>query len=293
MTSGGGKTMNTKSYFTLKNDFAFKQVFSEEKFLKDFLDSFFRFIKVNRHVVKVEAIPQALIKAAYIKGKLFFGDVVVTLDDHTIISLEMYNLFKEEEFKKSLGYITRLFSNQLEETDKHIEASKVIGINLIHGNYNYNNFDFVNDYAFINKKSYGTIKDEYLEMFLVRLDLIEEIRYTSRREERFIRWIRLIHAKDVLEMEKIAKGDKIMEETVAFVKKFLNNREILEKYDKMNTLLEQAEDAGVAKGICQGIELGEKNKQVAIAKNLLKMNMPIADIETATGLGEKEIKALI
>ena len=70
-----------------------------------------------------------------------------------MISLEMYNLFREEEYKKSLGYITRIFSNQLEERENHIEAKKVIGINLMEGNYHYNNFDFINDYGFINKKA--------------------------------------------------------------------------------------------------------------------------------------------
>lgn len=122
-------------------------------------------------------------------------------------------------------------------------------------------------------------------MFLVCLDLVEEVRYTALNEERFIKWIKLIKAKDGEEMAQVAKGDQIMEETVVFVKKFLNNEEILGKYDKMNTLLSQAEDVGFTKG--------EKNSQLAIAKNMLEMKMPVADIHTVTGLSTSEIEALM
>lgn len=273
--------MKTESIITLKNDLAFKYVFSEEKYLKDFINSFFEFMGISKKVVNVQAVPEYLIKSAYINGKLFFGDVVATLDDSTILWLEMYNQFDEEAFKKSLGYATRLFSNQLEKTEKHITASKVISINLMHGNYNYNNFDFVNDYGFINKKNYGVIKDEYLEMYLVRLDLLEELRYTDINKEKFVRWIRLINAKGVDEMKKIAKGDRIMQETVEFVENFLNSEERLEKYDKINILLSQAEDKG------------RDEEKIATAKNMLDDGVEISMIMKYTNLPKEKIEALI
>lgn len=273
--------MKTESTITLKDDLTFKHVFSEEKYLKDFINSFFEFMGISKKVVNVQAVPEYLIKSAYINGKLFFGDVVATLDDSTILSLEMYNQFDEEAFKKSLGYATRLFSNQLEKTEKHINASKVISINLMLGNYNYNNFDFVNDYGFINKKNYGVIKDEYLEMYLVRLDLLEELRYTDINKERFIRWIRLINAKGVDEMKKIAKGDRIMQETVEFVENFLNSEERLEKYDKMNVLLNQAEDKG------------RSLEKISTVKTMFKKGFSVEDIMKATELPKEEIEVLI
>ena len=187
-----------------------------------------------------------------------------------------------------MGYATRLFSNQLEKTEKHINASKVISINLMSGNYNYNNFDFINNYSFINKKNYGVIKDEYIELYLIRLDLLDEVRYTGTIKERFIRWIKLINAKDVSEMEKIAKGDEIMEETVAFVKSFLSSEERLEKYDKMNLLLHQAEKHGRE----EGYDEGKKEKSIETAKSMLSKKYSIKEIIDITGLSQKEIEAL-
>lgn len=149
------------------------------------------------------------------------------------------------------------------------------------GNYNYNNFDFVNDYGFINKKNYGVIKDEYLEMYLVRLDLLEELRYTDINKEKFVRWIRLINAKGVDEMKKIAKGDRIMQETVEFVENFLNSEERLEKYDKINILLSQAEDKG------------RDEEKIATAKNMLDDGVEISMIMKYTNLPKEKIEALI
>ena len=112
-------------------------------------------------------------------------------------------------------------------------------------------------------------------MYLIRFDLVSNIRYT-KREERFIKWINLINARDTKEMEAISKGDEVMEETVKYVRRFLNNEDILEKYDKMNTLIDQAEYKGILK----------------TARNLLKLNVPDKDISTATGLSKEEIEAL-
>ena len=99
-------------------------------------------------------------------------------------------------------------------------------------------------------------------------------------KKRFIKWINLINARDTKEMEAISKGDEVMEETVKYVRRFLNNEDILEKYDKMNTLIDQAEYKGEKLGILK------------TARNLLKLNVPDKDISTATGLSKEEIEAL-
>ena len=64
--------MHTEVKTSLRNDLTFKQVFSEKKFLIDFLNAFFKFVEVNNYVVDIEAISQSLIKSASLKGKLFF-----------------------------------------------------------------------------------------------------------------------------------------------------------------------------------------------------------------------------
>lgn len=45
-------------------------------------------------------------------------------------------------------------------------------------------------------------------------------------------------------------------------------------------------------GYDKGVEQGEKNEQLEIAKKLKKMNMPLSDIEKATGLTVGQIQKL-
>ena len=79
-----------------------------------------------------------------------------------------------------------------------------------------------------------------------------------------------------------------MEATVQFVKNFLSDEEILETYDKMTILMDQAEEAGEKKGL----EEGSKQKSIEIAKNMLNLNMAVEDISKVTGLSKTDIKKL-
>ena len=73
----------------------------------------------------------------------------------------MYKTFHEREFKKSLSYLARAFSDQLEQGEDYMLAKKVISINLMEENYHLNNFQILNNYGFVNKFNYGRMKDEY------------------------------------------------------------------------------------------------------------------------------------
>ena len=50
---------------------------------------------------------------------------------------------------------------------------------------------------------------------------------------------------------------------------------------------------GISQGIQQGISQGSQQKAIETAKNALKMDLPIKQISTLTGLSIKEIQALV
>ena len=52
-------------------------------------------------------------------------------------------------------------------------------------------------------------------------------------------------------------------------------------------------EQGIEKGRKEGIEKGMKIEKLAIAKNLLSLNIPFSDVQRATGLSESELKSLI
>ena len=151
------------------------------------------------------------------------------------------------------------------------------------GNYHYNNFYLVNDYGFINKLNYGGIKDECLEMYLIRLDLVKENVY-NYNEKRFIKWLKLINAEGVEEMKKIVEGDEGMEQVLKFMEDFLNDEEIRNVYDKINDVEYYAKKEGRAEGRREGV--------IETAKNMLKKGFDPVEVADITNLSIEKVNSL-
>ena len=91
------------------------------------------------------------------------------------------------------------------------------------------------------------------------------------------------------------KKNKDIEEAVVTVHEMSED----EKLRRLAELREKAimdekaiRKAGYVHGMEAGIEKGEKNEKIKIAKNLKKLGIKIEDIALATNLSEKEIKEL-
>ena len=265
--------MNEKTFYPLTDDICFKYLFSKKEMLSDFLNSFYEFVGENKKVVAIEITTQKEIIGKKRKSKTFYGDILAYLDCDEIVSIEMYTKFNKREYKKSLAYLTRVYSEQFEEGDDYAQAKKVIGISLMEGNYRLNNFKIVNDYGFVNKINYGKTEDEYLQMYLVRLDKVKGIVYTDNKK-RFIKWLRFIKAGDLAEMEKIAKGDKNMEQALKFMKRFVNDEKNLSIFDSIKDRERNAKEEGL----------------IETAKNMLKKGFSIKDISDITNLPVEEIE---
>ena len=133
----------------------------------------------------------------------------------------------------------------------------------------------VNNYGFVNKLNYGVIKDECLEMYLIRLDLVKGKVY-NEEEKRFIKWLKIINGKEIEEMREEAKEDEVMERALQFMEEFLADEEIKNVYDKINDVERNARE----------------EEKMKTAKNLLQLNIAIEDISKATGLSIQELKNL-
>ena len=78
--------------------------------------------------------------------KVFAGDVVATVASGDILNLEIYkNNFGRHEYKKTMCYLTRLYSNQIKSgSNEYEQIRKVIGITFMHGNFRNLNPELIN-----------------------------------------------------------------------------------------------------------------------------------------------------
>ena len=79
-------------------------------------------------------------------------------------------------------------------------------------------------------------------------------------------------------LERISKGPRERERYEAILKAEFNQRISNQKFEE--------------KGEARGKVLGERNKQIEIAKKMLNKNKPIEEIMEFTGLTEEEINKL-
>ena len=105
------------------------------------------------------------------------------------------------------------------------------------------------------------------------------------------------------DLEKVCKGDKMMEKYKEKIEKLNEDPEFIEVVSKEkdaemvhNTLIkegyEQGIEDGISQGMSQGLEQGISSRNIEIAKNLLDNNVSIDVIIKSTGLSKEEVEEL-
>lgn len=123
----------------------------------------------------------------------------------------------------------------------------------------------------------------YPEMVLIRLDLSQKDVY-SKSNKRFIKWLKLINTKSFEEMESIAGGDKIMQDSIDYLKWY---------HENLDHGYQDIIDEEVYEARKEERKETTKKTKLNIAKNMLKDNLSIEAIKKFTGLSEKQIKRLM
>ena len=289
--------MKTDLNISLKEDLLFKKIFSNQEALEDLINSFLEVMDIKERFYAVNCEAEACILPNTKDKKVFAGDVVATLDNGDIVCIEMYkNKYGMHEHKKTMCYLTRLYSNQINSGNtKYEKVHKVIGIVFMHGNFSNLNDDSINTYKLAKIPGEKVIKDGDISYYLIRLDLTKEIDYTLS-EKRFYKWLRFINATSISELIEIGKGDKIMENSIRVVQEWYKetSRNALQ-----NALAEEryygerdGEKRGEARGRMLGKKLGIKQTRFETAKEMLKDDFSIDTIAKYTKLSKKEILSL-
>lgn len=223
-------------------------------------------------------------------------DVIVTLDNMRInVEISMNN--KDENIRKNI--ITWL--KQVGNMYKVSESYKIprICYQICIENYNAFNTDLLITEAKIVDTStgnYEVLTDDFIQ-FHVNLNNLPKVCYNELIEiEKYFKFFTLDKIED---LEELVKGDenlmsaydklKILSNDSVFISDM--EKEQIEEYCH-KLALEDAEIKGKKIGINEGKQIGEKSKQIEIAKKSLKQNIDINTISIITGLSLEEIEKL-
>ena len=273
---------NTNKFYTLGNDIIFKNAFDTEESLKRLLEE-----SLNLKVYKILGNNIELPIENKNERRKYLDLILDT--NEGIINVEVNHGFKDEIPNRNLLFFCKLISSSVKRSKSYLDIKKHIQLNITWNLKSYFNYDitgrkiikcYIKDDETNNK-----MHDDIFEIVHINMDYFKEVWYHGdiKKENPFLM---LLAADAEDKMDKISKGDRIMEEVSKKVKKLNQDQDILdviiENEDELirNTLYE--------KGIQKGIE----QTKFETAKKMLADGLDISVISKYTGLSEKDIEKL-
>ena len=282
---------------TMKNDIMFKYFFSKkgnEKYLECFLSSLLeQKIKIRK------IIHDSHLEQKNHEDKYGILDLDVELENGEIINIEMQrkNLFNIE--KRTSFHGAKKLTEQLKPGNKYENLKKVIIIAIL-------------DYSFIDLPEYINRTERVIkghpeyklnnEVEYIYIELDKYRKSNPDMEKEINQWLAFLDMErgDLL---KMAKNNKVVKEAIEEYEEMTDeelNKKIaeiklfndLEHGDALAFERRIGEEQGKKIGKELGKKIGEKSANIKTAKYLLSINMPIKQIEKATGLSRNEIEKL-
>lgn len=293
-----------KKYFTAKYDLIFQQALCLEKD-KDLLTWFLEKI-FNQKIINLEIkTPVLPIRSKIEKRKTV--DLIITFEDK-IVNLEVNSSHYKYLNERNFSYITAVYNSIFEKGKRIKSKDEVIQINFTWGlPKKYEKIDVLT-YEVRDKKHNDLYIDNF-KIIVYNMDYIKEVYYnkTTKKYKQDAPKHLLMLDSNKEELEKLCKGDKIMEKFKENVEK-LNKDEIIidfltkEEEDelKKQSYLDEGYELGEEKGMKAGQkigqkigkELGKKEEKENLAVKMLENNIDISVVSKITGLSIEKLEKL-
>lgn len=283
---------------TLKDDLIFKIFFGKtgnEKYLKSFLEALLE-IKIK----KIEIIQESSLKEMSKETKLGRLDLKVTINNESILNIEMQMKDEHNTQQRTAYYGSRLISEQLHKKEKYETIKPVILINIL--NYNLTQLpEYHTETITVAKKhrEYEMIKD-------IKYHFIELPKFRKSKPElanTLECWLAFIDSYDRGLIQMAGKKEKIIKEAEEELEEILSSgalKEIIEyKESAMReraTIQANAQKYGIKegrkKGRKEGKKEGRKEFQLEVVKEMLKQNIDTDTIIKCTKISKEEIEKI-
>ena len=279
------------------NDYIFKKIFSKkgnESILKDFLIGV-----LDIPIEKVETKAEVSLEKQLEGNKLGRLDILAILDDNTIVNIEVQILNKYNFIDRTMYYWSGVYYNELKAGEDYNDSKKTITINIV----DYEIFEEgpFHEIARIRRDYHNKVLTEKMEIHFIQIPkFLKEKRGTETKLEQWMQFISQKNEKGVQiameENKEIRKANEEYEYLTGDEEErrlaYLRDKAIRDEKTMLEGSKKEGFRIGREEGRKEGIKAGEKNKQIEIAKNMLKKGMEISLISEITKLSIEEIEKL-
>ena len=250
----------------------------------------------NQIVIKGQEYP---FKKATYKEKDVRADIYAFLGEDIILNLEAYKTFDKEKLRKSNVYLCRGYSSQLKKSMPYRKMKKFVQINLVDHVRSGVLEDKVIQRYFLEDQGYPLTDD--IQIYYIRLDLLDKLNYNvGISDEEFLDILRYLKARSETERKIYAERWVTIMTMEEYMEALLNDEVMNEERGMFKKAREYGIEEGIDIGKSQGISIGESRginigkteERAEIAKELLKLEVPLKKIILATGLTEDALRKL-
>ena len=226
-------------------------------------------------------------------------DIKATTETGITVLIEIQARGNEDFIKRTLYYWAYNYSSSLNRGSFYDELKPTVSINIT--NFILTDEDKVHSCYVLKELNNNKILTDHCQLHFVEIpkfnlkDISKSENFDNIHKE-FISWIKFFKGEN---MSILMKENTIFEEVEKKCRTFLNNTPVMDKYKKREVdayFFDKSIELDLKKakeqGITEGIEQGEKNKAISIARNLKKSGIDIKTISENTGLSIEEIKKL-
>ena len=271
-----------------KMDIIFQAIFGEvgsENITKDFLEKI-----LKRKIEKISLDKNPILRRELKDDKLGVLDIITELDGKEKCNIEMQLIDKNNIIERMLYYWSKMYTRQIKAGDDYNKLEKTIVILI--ADFNIKGLEEVEYHSTWKIIETNSVKKLILtDKF--ELDIIELLKIKGRENEKdqLLDWLIFLENPESERVTRKMEENENLKEAVEKLDRISKD----EKMQRIIELREKAirdEHAIYAKGLDDGVEKGAREKQIEIAKSMLKENMDIEIIIKITGLTKEEIEKL-
>ena len=275
-----------------KMDIIFQALFGEvgsENITKDFLEKI-----LKRKIEKISLDKNPILRRELKDDKLGVLDIITELDGKEKCNIEMQLIDKNNIIERMLYYWSKMYTRQIKAGDDYNKLEKTIVILI--ADFNIKGLEEVEYHS-----TWKIIETNSAKKLILtdkfELDIIELSKIKGRENEKdqLLDWLIFLENPESERVTRKMEENENLKEAVEKLDRISKD----EKMQRIIELREKAirdEHAIYAKGVDDGIEEGKakgaREKQIEIAKSMLKENMDIEMIIKITGLTKQEIEKL-
>ena len=296
MSKNKQETQNEQKRLELTNDYVFKRIFAKpenNQELKEFVEAILD-IKIKKIEVKNPEITKN-----YTDEKLGVLDIRATIDDDTILDVEMQVSNVYTLVNRNIGYGARLIAEDTRVSETYKGLKKFISINILAENLlKRNTYHSIAHLKFEenNPKKYvdmGYKEEQEILTDKIEIHYIELQKFIKSKpgmNSKLEQWLWLLTGEDE-KIKMASEENKTIEKVVEDLDEMsADENERLEAFKRKlaiwdyNTTMEESEK--------KGKEEGRKTEKLEIAKKMKEKGMAVEDIIEITGLTKEEIESL-